>query len=113
MSKFNLEANKVEYRIIIEPDYEYEIGDAEDEDEIRAILERDGALGFIVESRKVQGEWSTAWEMVDSCFGFLGNGTDYMLSQALESIPVGYGEVTVYELHPAHGGTRAMNTVSK
>lgn len=100
--------SKVEYRILCVPDYDYQIGDAEDADEVRAILNHDGAWGFVVESRKVAGEWHTDWDVVDSCFGFLGTDDDYMMEQALASIPKGYGTVKVYD-----DAGHEINTVEK
>lgn len=118
-----------QYRIkILEDQCEYEHGDYDEgeEGEIqRAAVDRaigqHGVWGYVVEKLvpatpghpcKACGyapdAMTEGWEHVDSCFGFIGNDDDYMLSQALESIPEGYGEVSIVDEQG-----REINTVTR
>src|SRR6476659_5834738 len=87
-------APKLEYRIVVYPDFDYEVGAEEGsefyDDEIQT-LEQYGAWGYVVESRKIEQCDTCAktydWELVDSCAGFLGDNTDYMHREAMANVP--------------------------
>lgn len=99
----------MQYRIKVVPDYEpYEHDAYESEEakqEIDELINRDGVWGYIVERLVPASEPCVTcgnckpehWERVDSCFGFLGNDTEFMMEQARESIPEGVEALTVDE----------------
>jgi len=113
-------APKLEYRIVVYPDFDYEVGAEEGsefyDDEIQT-LEQYGAWGYVVESRKIEQCDTCAktydWELVDSCAGFLGDNTDYMHREAMANVPVGHGDVEVYEQADGRYALHHINTWSK
>jgi hypothetical protein len=78
------------YHIRIVPDNEpYEMGDAEDVDEVNAAIDRDGVWGFIIEQRQERGAFHTDWTDLDdginSVWGFIG--AEFCLEEAVAMLP--------------------------
>lgn len=82
--------------LLVEVDVdEYQIGDLEDENEVRARVSREGTFGIIARYRPSEDD---SWRAVDSCWGFIGDDwkdsgydTDLMLA-ALEALDEAIGD---------------------
>lgn len=92
------QVTKTEYRIrIVADECSYELGDAENAEEIHEQINREGLWGFIIEVRKVRGEFHTEWEPTDglsSCWGFIG--AEYCLKSAMFELPYEAASVEVH-----------------
>jgi len=77
------------YRISIVPDEgPYQLGDAENQEEVNAAIDRDGLWGFIIEQRQERGEFHTDWTDLDginSVWGFIG--AEFCLEEAVRELP--------------------------